>query len=241
MEKAYKVLAKQKKISNSQAKKLIDNGLVFLQGKKLNVARALVKENASFKVKDVSNIKILLEDQNIIALDKPSGVVSEELEKKFNAKLLHRLDKETSGVIILCKNEDFRIKAIEEFRNQNVYKEYIALVEGIVPEIVKIDLPIKTIKAKQAKSIISKNGKSALTIIEPLEIMGKTTKVKAIILTGRTHQIRVHLAKISHPIIGDTKYKGKTANRLMLHSYKIKLFDYEITANEPKEFLINSH
>ena len=176
MEKAYKLLAIQEKISNSQAKKLIDNGLIFLQGKKLLVARALVKDNSKFRVINISKIQKLFEDSNIIAVNKPSGFVSEELEKKFDAKLLHRLDKETSGVIILCKDEEFRLKAIEEFRKENVYKEYIAIVSGVFAEMTKIDFPIKTIKGKKAKSIIAKNGKKALSIIEPLEILGKKQK-----------------------------------------------------------------
>ena len=234
MEKAYKLLAIQEKISNSQAKKLIDNGLVFLQGKKLLVARALIKKNAKFRVIDISNIQKLFEDDNIIGVNKPSGFVSEELEKKFNAKLLHRLDKETSGAIILCKNEEFRLRAIEEFKKENVYKEYIAVVSGILPEKIEIDLPIKTIKGKKAKSIIANNGKKALTIIEPLEILGKNTKIKAIIKTGRTHQIRVHLAKLGYPIIGDRLYGGKESWRLMLHSFRINIFNYQIQAPEPK-------
>ena len=236
MEKAYKLLAIQEKISNSQAKKLIDNGLVFLHGKKLLVARALVKKNSRFRVVDISKIQKLFEDDNIIAIDKPSGFVSEELEKKFNAKLLHRLDKETSGAIILCKNEDFRLKAIQEFKKENVYKEYIAVVSGIFPEITKIDFPIKTLKGKKAKSIISKDGKKALTIIEPLEVLGKKTKIKAIITTGRTHQIRVHLLKLGYPIIGDSLYGGKEFWRLMLHSFKINIFNYQIQAPLPDVF-----
>lgn len=236
MEKAYKLLAVQENISNSQAKQLIDDGLVFVAGKQIKIARADVNPKSRFVVSYVEKIEKIFEDDKIIAVNKPSSVVSESLEKKFNAKLLHRLDKGTSGVLVLVKDEEFRLKAIEEFRNQRVYKEYIAIVSGIISEEMVIDDPIKTSKDKKAKSIISPHGQSARTEIFPLEISGKRTKIKAVIATGRTHQIRVHLSHIAHPILGDTQYGGVSASRIMLHSNRIKIFHYDLTANEPEEF-----
>ncbi|EJK6279481.1 RNA pseudouridine synthase, partial [Campylobacter jejuni] len=107
-EKAYKLLALQEKISNREAKDLIDKGCVFSYGKKVVVARALMSDKARFNVIKAKNPQIIFEDDKIIAINKPYAYVSEDLEKKFNAKLLNRLDKETSGVILLCKDEDFR-------------------------------------------------------------------------------------------------------------------------------------
>ncbi len=117
-EKAYKLLALQEKISNREAKDLIDKGCVFSHGKKVVVARALMSDKARFNVIKAKNPQIIFEDDKIIAINKPYAYVSEDLEKKFNTKLLNRLDKETSGVILLCKDEDFRKLCIEEFKKQ---------------------------------------------------------------------------------------------------------------------------
>lgn len=236
MEKAYKLLAVQEDISNAQAKKLIDDGLVYIGDKKVAIARALINPKSKFRIiKNDKPIKIY-EDSNIIAVNKPAFVVSENLEKVFDAKLLHRLDKETSGLLILVKNEEFRLKAIEEFRAHRVYKEYIAIVSGILSEETVIDDPILTVKGSKAKSTVNKHGQSAETIVTPLTVEGKRTKIQAVITTGRTHQIRTHLAHRGHPIIGDIPYGGKKHSRMMLHSKRIKLFDYDLSVEEPKEF-----
>ena len=235
--KAYKLLAKQEKISNRAAKELIDRGVVFSHGRKIAVARAEMPLSTKFKVMKIEKSKKIFEDENILALDKPAFLTSEEIAKREGFKLLHRLDKETSGVLLLVKREDFRKKAIEEFKKQNVLKEYIAWVEGIIAEPIEIDSPIETVKAKNALySKISKRGEEAYTFVEPLMVEGKFTKVKVTIKTGRTHQIRVHLKSIGHPIVGDVKYGGREHKRVMLHSLKISLFDYEFISKEPKEF-----
>ncbi|WP_200763416.1 RluA family pseudouridine synthase [Nitrosophilus alvini] len=237
-EKAYKVLALQLGISNKKAKELIDRGLVYAGGKKVLIARGEIDTKTKFKVKETNPVKKIFEDENIIAVDKPAHISSEEIEKESGAKLLHRLDKETSGVLLLVKNEEFRKRAIEEFRKGRVFKEYIAWVQGIVAEETKIDLPILTDKkGHRARSRISySKGKEALTTITPLEIAAKKTKVKAVIKTGRTHQIRVHLSRIDHPIIGDTYYSGPEYERVMLHAKKIELLGYSFEAPQPKEF-----
>lgn len=238
-DKAYKLLAKQERISNSKAKELIDRGLVFIGDKKVKIARGLVNVTTHFKLTKVEKVKKIFEDENVIVVDKPHGTLSEEIEADMGAKLLHRLDKETSGVLVLVKSDEFRERAIKEFKEKRVYKEYIAIVEGVVVEPTTIDKPILTIKGKGgAKSSISKDGKEAITEIEPLEIIGKKTKLKVVIETGRTHQIRIHLKSIGYPILGDELYGSQMrAKRLMLHSKVIKFLDYSFEAKEPKEFL----
>ncbi len=239
-DKAYKVLAKQLGISNKKAKELIDRGLVYVGDRKVQIARGEIDITTKFRVKEVPKPKVLFEDENLLALDKPAHITSEELKDSFGYELLHRLDKETSGVLLLVKDKAFQKKAIEEFKKERVYKEYIAWVEGIIPESFEIDYPILTIKkGGKAKSRLSRSkGKPAKTLVEPLEIHGKKTKVRAIITTGRTHQIRVHLARAGYPILGDTLYGGKPWKRIMLHAKRIKLFDYDIEAPEPKDFVI---
>ncbi len=236
-EKAYKLLALQEGISNAKAKSLIDRGLVFVKDKRVAIARAELPVGTTFKVTQISKPKVLFEDENIIAIDKPAGISSEDLLEYFNgATLLHRLDMDTSGIMLLTKNEDFRKKAIEEFRKERVHKEYIAVVNKLIPEEIVVDKKISTQKGNSAYSKIDNEGKGATTIITPLEIHGKKTKLKAVITTGRTHQIRVHLKSIDAPIIGDVKYGGVAYRRLMLHSYKIKLLGYSFTSEIPKEF-----
>lgn len=236
MEKAYKLLAVQEDISNAQAKKLIDDGLVYIGDKKVQIARALINPKSKFRILRSEKAVKIFEDEYIIAVNKPAFLVSESLEKVFKAKLLHRLDKDTSGLLILVKDEEFRLKAIEEFKAHRVYKEYIALVSGIISEEIVIDDPIKTVKGTKAKSSVSKHGQSAETIVTPLTVEGKKTRVQAVITTGRTHQIRVHLAHSGHPIIGDSQYGGRNHTRMMLHSKRIKIFDYDLQADEPQEF-----
>ena len=174
-----------------------------------------------------------------IQIDKPAYINSDEIERQFKgAVLLHRLDRETSGVLMLVKDEDFRQKAIQEFKKDKVYKEYIAWVEGIISEPIDVDKPILTTKKNnRATSNVSGKGKPARTEIFPDLVSGNKTKVKCIIHHGRTHQIRTHLRYVDHPIIGDEQYGGRRAKRVMLHAYKVRLLDYEFTAPEPKAFV----
>ncbi len=237
-EKAYKLLARQEKISNRAAKELIDRGVVYSGGKKVVVARGELPVSAKFKVLEIKKSKKLFEDENLIAIEKPSFISSEEIAKSYGYPLLHRLDKETSGILLLVKNEEFRKKAIKLFKDKKVKKEYIAWVEGIVAEKAVINAPIETIKTKNSifSKISKKRGKEAVTFIEPLMIEGKKTKLKIEIETGRTHQIRVHLKSIGHPIVGDEKYGGKEYKRIMLHAHKIELDSYSFESKEPPEF-----
>jgi len=240
MEKAYKLLAFQEGISNGKAKELIDKGVVTVGGKKIQVARGEMKEDTVFKVKDIANARVIFEDDDILVVDKPAHLNSQEVEKKFpQAVLLNRLDKETSGVMLLAKNEEFRQKAIQEFKNNKVYKEYVAIVDGKIVEEEVIDLPISTIKGKTARSRIDEeHGKPAKTTVIPNMVEGKKSKIKIIIENGRTHQIRVHLQYAGMPIIGDLQY-GKASNqvsRVMLHSKVTRILGYEFQAKEPKEF-----
>lgn len=235
VEKAYKLLAQSLKISNNQAKELIDKGVVFIGNQKIKIARSEVPIKSKFRVIEIEEPKIIFEDENLIAINKPPYLSSEEIEKRYsNYKLIHRLDKETSGVLLLAKNEEILKKCINEFKKGAVYKEYIAWIEGILPEPITINKPISTKKGQIAKSRVNKNGKEAITYIEPIEIEGKKTKIKVVIKTGRTHQIRVHLQSIQRPIIGDTFYGGREAKRVMLHAHIIELLGYKIVSPEPK-------
>ena len=237
-DKAYKVLAEQKGISNKKAKELIDRGLVYVEDKKVKIARAEINTETKFRIEYPEELKILYEDENIIAVNKPAQLDSYDIQDAIeDAELLHRLDRDTSGVLLLGRNEAFIKKAINEFKNRRVEKYYVAWVEGVVYEPIEIDEPIFTIKKGKAFSLIDPvRGRKAHTLVKPEEIQGKKSKVHIEITTGRTHQIRVHLAHVGHPIVGDEQYGSRTqSKRILLHSAKMKLFDYLFEAKEPKD------
>lgn len=237
-DKAYKILAQQEGISNAKAKSMIDRGLVYVGNKKVMIARGELDEKTIFRITKIEKAKPLFENDDIIVIDKPPFVNSDEIERQFKpAVLLHRLDRETSGVLMLVKNEEFRQKAIREFKKDNVYKEYIAWVEGIISEPVDIDKPIVTKKKNnKAYSNVSSKGKPARTEVTPDIVSGGKTKVICVIHNGRTHQIRTHLRYIEHSIIGDEQYGGRRAKRVMLHAHKVRLLGMEFIAPEPKLF-----
>lgn len=238
-EKAYKLLAAQEGISNSQAKSMIDRGLVYVGNKKVMIARGEIDAKTIFRVQKIEKIRPIFENDDLIVVDKPAYVNSDEIERQFKgSQLLHRLDRETSGVLMLVKNEEFRKKAIAEFKKDNVYKEYIAWVEGIVTEPHDIDKPILTTKKNnRAMSNVSSKGKPARTEVTPDIVSGNKTKVICVIHHGRTHQIRTHLRYIDHPIVGDEQYGGRRAKRVMLHAHKVRLLGMEFVAPEPKAFI----
>lgn len=241
-DKAYKILASNHNLSHKQAKSLIDSGLVMLNGKKLNIARLEVPYSSKFEILEVHKPHILFENDDLLAIDKPAFIESHALAKMFEGwSLLHRLDQETSGVILLIKEQSaFHNKAKEAFKRNEVYKEYRCLAQGIIAQPMDIDTPISTSKKRGfARSRIDKQGLESFTQITPIGIVGKKTLLKVVIKTGRTHQIRVHLQSIQHPIIGDRIYaKDYTAKRLMLHAHKIALLGIEITSPLPPNFYL---
>ena len=237
-EKAYKILALQKGISNKKAKDLIDRGLVYVEDKKVKIARADIHTETFFRVEYPADIEILYQDEDILAINKPAQIDSYDIQDSIDgATLLHRLDRDTSGVLLLGKNEAFVERAIKEFKARRVEKHYVAWIEGVLYEKVEINEPIFTVKKGKAFSLIDPlRGKPAHSIVKPEELQGKKSKVNIEITTGRTHQIRVHLAHIGHPIVGDEQYGSRTqAKRVLLHSAKMKILDYEFNAKEPKE------
>lgn len=241
MEKAYKLLAEQEGVSNKKAKELIDRGLVYVTDRKVKIARAEMPNNTNFRVEDIEKVKIIYQDEYILAINKPALLDSYELQDAIEEEetvLIHRLDRDTSGVLILARNEEFLEDAIKAFKQRKVKKRYVAWVEGVFYEEIKIDAPIATHKqgGKAFSEINEERGKPAVTIVKPLEIQGKKSKVEIEILTGRTHQIRVHLASIGHPIVGDERYGSVTrSKRILLHAKALSLLGYAFEAKEPRD------
>jgi 23S rRNA pseudouridine955/2504/2580 synthase len=165
---------------------------------------------------------ILFEDENIIALNKPPGITTEtdnapdsvslaDIAKKYNPeiRIVHRLDRETSGVILGAKNDEWYRYFSMAFERRKVHKEYHALVAGIWKlEDKTIELPLS--KKGSHKGVVDhREGKRAITIVNTLENFKDYTLLRCEPVTGRFHQIRVHLASIRCPIVGDELYGGK--------------------------------
>ncbi len=241
MEKAYKLLAIQEGISNKRAKELIDRGLVYVADKKVKIARAELPDDTLFRVEKPADISIIYQDDKIVAVNKPAFIESIDIEFAIDgAELLHRLDRETSGVLLLVRDDEFKKRAIDEFRKRRVKKEYIAWVEGVVYEEMLIDLPIHTVKRGSSaySKIDKKRGKEAISRVYPDEVQGKKSRVRIEIDTGRTHQIRLHLSHMGYPIVGDEKYGSVTqAKRQLLHAKSIELFGKKYEAPIPNDIL----
>lgn len=209
----------------------------------------------NLKAQDIP-IEIVYEDRDIIVVNKPKGMVvhpavgnpdgtlvnaimnicKESLSGiggEVRPGIVHRLDKDTSGLLIIAKNDNSHIKMSEQIKNREVTKIYIALVRGIIKENeATIDMPIARSNKDRKKMAVSKNGKNAITHFKVLKRYDKYTLVQIKIDTGRTHQIRVHMAEIGHPVVGDLVYSnGKNdfgVEGQMLHSHILQ-FKHPIT------------
>jgi len=158
--------------------------------------------------------------------------------------IVHRLDKNTSGLLIVARNIKAQIELSNLFKNRLVKKTYLAVVKGHPDKEGKIELPVgRHPKERNKMSHVSYAGKPALTYYEVLEYYEDCSLVKVRIVTGRTHQIRVHFAAIGHGLLGDTMYgvKSKLIKRQALHSWKLsfdfKKENFSYTCPAPDDFV----
>lgn len=245
-------------ITRSQAEKLVLGEKVLVDGVvkskdytvKLGDPITILPE--SFTKASVE-VPVIHEDDDVIVINKPSGLlvhskgsadkdftVVDALKDKISIEgsnrpgIVHRLDRDTSGVMIIAKNEDTKNYLQKQFSNRQVNKVYLALVEGKLKQTeALLKWPIERNPKKPSTFRVGKNGKSAETYIKVLEQNDGYALVECRPKTGRTHQLRVHLAHLGHPIIGDRFYKGREASRLMLHA---KSLEISIKHNDRRTF-----
>ena len=177
-------------------------------------------------------IEIIYEDSDIIVVNKPKGMVVHPangnpdgtlvnaimaickdslsgIGGEIRPGIVHRIDKDTSGLLIVAKNDNAHVKMSEQIKNHEVKKTYIALVRGVFKENeATIDMPIGRSPSDRKKMAVDKNGKEAVTHFKVIKRYNKYTYIKVKIDTGRTHQIRVHLSQIGYPIVGDAVYSN---------------------------------
>ena len=204
-------------------------------------------------------IEIIYEDSDIIVVNKPKGMVVHPangnpdgtlvnaimaickdslsgIGGEIRPGIVHRIDKDTSGLLIVAKNDNAHVKMSEQIKNHEVKKTYIALVRGVFKENeATIDMPIGRSPSDRKKMAVNKNGKNAITHIKVLKRFDKYTLLQVNIETVRTHQIRVHLSHIGYPIVGDYTYSnGKNEFDVIgqcLHAQKLE-FKHPITQKD---------
>ena len=247
-DKTILIFLKEKlNLSNKEIKYLLDKGILKLNGKierfssvKLKVhdeLKLLSKYQKYLKKEESFKIHVIYEDEHILAIDKPINFVctDENIHRFFPKEhtLIHRLDKDTSGVLLIAKNFEAKEKIIPLFLEKKIEKEYLAIVDGEVSfNEKKIENFLIKDKIIDGQTIYTQgnNGKYALSYFYKLASKKDFSLILANPITGRTHQLRVHLKKLNHPILGDFLYSKKFkfqgfVERLMLHSYKLSFFN----------------
>ena len=193
--------------------------------------------------------EVIYEDGNVVVLDKPAGLLSMPRAQYCPEKtlenyglLVHRLDRDTSGVVILAKSPEVQTFLKKQFQDRTTHKTYYAIVSGR-PKLdeAKIDLPIARDLKHPTMFRVDPNGKESETYYKVLKSNGKYSLVELRPTTGRTHQLRVHLKYLGHPILGDPLYGEEKADRLYLHANKLEITlpgDKRVTfeAKLPEEF-----
>ena len=222
-------------------------------------------EPEELKVKaEKIKLDVVFEDRDLIVINKPQGMITHPASGVYKGTLVnallyhcrdslsgingvlrpgivHRLDKDTSGLIIVCKNDKSHNEIASQIKERKLKRSYLAIVHGMVQyDKGTINKPIGRHKIQRKKMAVVQNGRQAITHFKVLKRFDKYTLLECNLETGRTHQIRVHMASIGHPVVGDRLYskfdnQRSTINNpsMMLHSYKL-VFIHPKTKKEIK-------
>ncbi len=215
-------------------------------------------QGTKLKAQDIP-VDVVYEDKDIIVVNKPKGMVVHPangnpdgtlvnailamckdslsgIGGEIRPGIVHRLDKDTSGLLIIAKNDEAHVKMSKQIQDRLVTKKYIALIRGVVKDDeATIDMPIARSKVDRKKMAVDKDGKQAVTHFKVIKRYRGYTLLEIKIDTGRTHQIRVHMAKIGYPVVGDMVYSnGKNEFGIegqMLHAKSLE-FSHPITGKK---------
>jgi 23S rRNA pseudouridine1911/1915/1917 synthase len=228
------VLSDHLRCSKKQAKAMLDGKQVMVNSQRIWMAKHTVSTRDVIEVirseaTSEKKIEVLKKAGDILVINKPAGLVTNDSAKSLEVRLqrelrnpqlcaVHRLDRETSGCVMFAKNAEAKAAMIPVFKDQNVVKIYRAIVNGRVSD--KLETITRDI-----------DGESATTLVNVLDRSKLASYLELRIKTGRTHQIRKHLAAVRHPVLGDKGYAGskglndilRTLPRQMLHAYKLIL------------------
>lgn len=229
--------------------KLFDKDLVLLNSKPTKPGFKLRADDKvevdlsplDIKIADI-DLPIIYEDDDVLVVNKPTGVISHARGRYFDepsvasfvrqkthqqgerAGIVHRLDRVTSGVMITAKSQEALSFLQKQFSSRKVKKTYLSVISGNLPtEEGSIDMPIGRNPKVPKKFHVTPIGKPAVTNYVTLNKSAKYSLLELSPETGRTHQIRVHLSKLNHPIVGDELYGGPEADRLMLHAESLEI------------------
>ncbi len=259
------LLNKFNKLSRNSIKNLLIKKQIVVNGKIVTKHNYLLKKGDKISFsgkKDKFGLKIIYEDELFIVINKPCNLLTvatdKEKEKtayvqvtnylkqdnpKNKVHVLHRLDKETSGILVFSKKEYVKKDLQEDWNNIVTKREYVAIVEGILTKKEgTIKSYLKENKTKMVYSTNEKDGKLAITDYKVIKENKSYSLVNVNLKTGRKNQIRVHFKDLGHPLVGDKKYSSTTdpLHRLCLHASKISFSyqnkEYVFEADEPQEF-----
>ena len=222
----------------------------------------IVDVKSDIKEEDIP-LDVVYEDDDILIINKPQGMVVHPANGHYSGTLVnalmfmedslssingvirpgivHRIDKDTSGLLCVAKNDNAHHFLAEQLKDHTMAREYVALVRGIIKENSgTIEMPIGRDKKDRQKMAVVKEGKPAVTHFQVLERFKDHTLVKCQLVSGRTHQIRVHMSAIGHPVEGDPLYAGKNYDKIykkgqLLVAFKLKL----IHPTTKKEMVFN--
>ena len=217
----------------STLQKFIENGFVKVDGVVVKKPNQKFEDGVKIELNVPESQKnadltpeVIYEDENVLVLDKPAGLLSmakgeycPEKTLEDYGLLVHRLDRDTSGVVILAKNPETQSMLRRQFQDRRAHKTYYAIISGR-PKMdeARIFLPIARDLKRPTTFRVDANGKDSETFYKVVRADDKHTLLELKPTTGRTHQLRVHMKFIGHPIMGDKVYGGESAERLFLHA-----------------------